>query len=63
MIAQPFERLIEGFLRHAVAILARPGQKVGDKRVEPHVVRAIGRPEAKGAIRILPRQQTVDGVA
>ena len=41
--------------------LARAGQEVGDVGVEPGIV-AADRPQAERAVRILARQQTLDGV-
>ena len=43
-------------------VLARAGQEIGDVGVEPDVV-AADAPQAERAVRILPRQQRLDGVA
>ena len=48
-------------LRHLEMALARPGEEIGDVGVEPGIV-AADRPQAERAVRILPRQQTLDGV-
>ena len=61
VITQPVERLGERLLRHLEMALARPRKEVGDVGVEPGIV-TTDRPQAKRAVRILPRQQTLNGV-
>ena len=61
LVAQMVERLVEALLRHGERPFARPRQEVGDESVEPKIVAvAVGRPQAEGAARVLPRHLPVD---